>query len=192
MKRSTIFSTPLLNSVLTVLSKAILRLIGWRIAGQLPATPKFVLVAAPHTSNWDFILMLLVLFSVRADLHWMGKDSLFPKPFAGFMRWLGGIAVNRRLASNTVEQMVAHYQAHDDLAVIMTPEGTRSKVTTWKTGFYHIAHGAGVPIVLAYVDGANKTVGLGKLFTPSGDVEQDMAAIKVFYAGYQGIRPELT
>ncbi|MCR8924237.1 lysophospholipid acyltransferase family protein [Dasania sp. GY-MA-18] len=190
--RATIFSTPILNSALTAISKILLRLLGWRIEGQFPTAPKFVLVGAPHTSNWDFMLMLLVVFAVRADVHWMGKDSLFPKPFDGFMRWLGGIAVDRSKANNTVEQMIAHYQANDELIVIMTPEGTRSKVSVWKTGFYHIAKGAEVPIVLGYIDGAKKVVGLGKVFTPAGDLEQDMAAIKAFYADKQGLRPELT
>ena len=189
--KKTIFTTPLVNTGFHVLSRLILKLSGWRIQGQLPSHRRFVLIGAPHTSNWDFILMLLAVFVLRIDVHWMGKDKIFKPPFAGFMRWLGGISIDRSQANNTVEQMIDHYRQHDELIILMTPEGTRSKVERWKTGFYHIAKGAEVPIMLGYLDAATKTLGFGEMFIPTGDIDADMAAIQQFYADKQGLRPEL-
>ncbi|MGK0442696.1 MAG: 1-acyl-sn-glycerol-3-phosphate acyltransferase [Pseudohongiellaceae bacterium] len=188
----TIFSTPLLNQFLCYLSRGVLKLTGWSVVGCLPADNKCVLIGAPHTSNWDFILMLLVIFSIRADVHWMGKDSLFPKPFAAFMVWLGGIAIDRSKSNNTVEQMIEHYNNNEELVVIIPPEGTRSKVQRWKTGFYYIACGADVPIVLGAIDGKNKIADLGEVFHPSGDIDADMIKIKQRYQGKVGINENWT
>ena len=182
----------MINDLLSFLSKLIMKAIGWKIEGQLPAKHKFVFVGAPHTSNWDFILMLLVVFSVKAEVHWMGKDSLFPRPFAGLMYWLGGIAIDRSKANNTVEQMIEHFNNHQELIVIITPEGTRSKVKHWKTGFYQIANGAGVPIVLGAIDAKTKTASIGEVFHPTGDLDADLAQIKAYYAGKTGINASLT
>lgn len=157
----------------------------------MPDPKRFVLVGAPHTSNWDFILMLLAVFVWRIDIRWMGKDSIFKPPFTGLMVWLGGISIDRSKANNTVEQMVEHYRQQDELVVLIPPEGTRSKVERWKTGFYHIALQAEVPIALGYIDAATKTVGLGPLFTPTGDIESDMSVIQQFYSDKQGIKPHL-
>ena len=189
--KKTIFSTPILNRVFHDLSRLLLKLSGWRVQGTIPAHQRFVLIGAPHTSNWDFILMLLAVFAMRIEVHWMGKDAIFKPPFAGLMCWLGGIAIDRSQANNTVEQMVAHYRQHEQLIVLIPPEGTRSKVERWKTGFYHIARGAEVPIMLGYIDAASKTLGFGEMFIPTGDVDSDMAKILHFYADKQGLRPEL-
>jgi 1-acyl-sn-glycerol-3-phosphate acyltransferase len=118
-------------------------------------------------------------------------DSIFKAPFGGFMQWLGGIAIDRSRANNTVEQMVECYRTSPELILLIPPEGTRSKVKRWKTGFYHIAQGADVPIMLGYIDAATKTVGFGDFFTPTGNIEADMQRIQQFYADKQGIRPEL-
>ena len=184
----TIFTTPGISAVLRALSTAFLRLSGWQLAGQLPAeAPKCVLIAAPHTSNWDLPYTLMVAFALRLNIRWMGKQQLFRWPFGGVMRWLGGIAVDRSQSTNLVAASArAIREADGPLCLVVPPEGTRSKTRQWKTGFYWIAHEAGVPIVMAYMDYPRKLSGLGPVFTPSGDIEADMAVIKAYYAQYKG------
>ena len=184
----TIFDTPIVNTALRGISLAFLKATGWKIEGQLPeGVNKCVLIAAPHTSNWDLPYTLMVAFALRLNPYWMGKHSLFKAPFGPVMRWLGGIAVNREQANNLVAASArAIAQADGPLQLIVPPEGTRSKTRYWKTGFYFIAQTAQVPIVMAYMDYANKRSGLGPLFQPTGDVDADMAAIKAFYAPFKG------
>ena len=184
----TIFDTPVVNTLLRGFSLAFLRLTGWKLEGKLPANArKCVLIAAPHTSNWDLPYTLMVAFALRLNVYWMGKQSLFAPPFAGLMRWLGGIAVNREQASNLVDASArALAAAEGPVQLVVPPEGTRSKTRYWKTGFYYIALQAQVPIVLAYMDYGRKVSGLGPVFQPTGDVDADMAAIKAFYAPIQG------
>jgi len=184
----TIFETPLVNDTMRALSLAVLRLQGWTVTGSLPPdTPKCVMIAAPHTSNWDLPYTLMVAFALRLHVRWMGKASIFRFPFGALMRWLGGIAVDRSKASNTVQASAdALKAAVGPVQLVVPPEGTRGKTRHWKTGFYYIALEAGVPIVLAYMDYAKKESGLGPVFQPSGDIEADMARIKAFYAGVKG------
>lgn len=189
--KKTVFTTPVVGGMFHYLSRGLLKLTGWQVKGTLPDEHRFVLIGAPHTSNWDFILMLLAVFHKRMEVHWMGKDAIFKPPFAGFMRWLGGISIDRSSSNNAVDQMVEQYRLHRELIVLITPEGTRSKVERWKTGFYHIAHGAEVPIMLGYIDCATKTLGFGDMFYPSGDIEVDMQKIQAFYKDKKGIIPEL-
>ena len=173
-----------------VISRLLLRLLGWKADIILPDWPKYVLIGAPHTSNMDFFLMLFLIGISGLKLNWLGKDSLFRKPIGGIMRKLGGIPVNRRASTRFVDQMVAAFNENDELALVIAPEGTRSKVHYWKTGFYYIAVGAGVPIVFAYVDAARKTTGIGPGLMPTGDLQADFAQIKAFYDDKVGIRPE--
>jgi 1-acyl-sn-glycerol-3-phosphate acyltransferase len=184
----TIFTTPIVNGLFLTLSVIYLRLTGWRVLGELPAgARKSVFIAAPHTSNWDLPYTLMVAFVLRLNVHWMGKASLFRFPFGGLMRWLGGIAVDRSKSTNLVAASAdAITGANGALQLIVPPEGTRSKTRYWKTGFYHIALAAQVPIVMAYMDYANKVSGLGPVFVPTGDLEADMLAIKAFYAPFKG------
>jgi 1-acyl-sn-glycerol-3-phosphate acyltransferase len=184
----TIFDTPVVNTTLRLFSLAFLRLTGWKVEGSLPAgTPKCVLIAAPHTSNWDLPYTLMVAYVLRLNIYWMGKASIFRFPFGGLMRWLGGIAVDRSRSSNLVSASAAAItQADGPLQLVVPPEGTRGKTRHWKTGFYFIALEAGVPIVLAYMDYERKLSGLGPVFTPTGDLEHDMVEIKRFYAGIKG------
>ena len=184
----TLFTTPLVNTVLRAGSRAFLQLNGWTVQGELPAnTPKCVLIAAPHTSNWDLPYTLMVAYCLRLNIHWMGKQSLFRWPFGAVMRWLGGIAVDRSQSTNLVQASAAALVAADGrLQLVVPPEGTRGKTRHWKTGFYFIALQAKVPIVLAYMDYQRKVSGLGPVFQPTGDVEADMAVIKRFYAGIKG------
>ncbi|MEY2953817.1 MAG: hypothetical protein RLZZ401_1904 [Pseudomonadota bacterium] len=184
----TLFTTPGVNTLLRGFSVAFLRLTGWKVEGSLPANaPRCVLIAAPHTSNWDLPYTLMVAFSLRLNVYWMGKQSLFAPPFAGLMQWLGGIPVNRAQSSNLVAASAeAIRQADGPVHLVVPPEGTRSKVRYWKTGFYYIALQAQVPIVMAYMDYPQKRSGLGPVLYPSGDIDQDMRAIKAFYAPIQG------
>ena len=185
----TIFDTPVIDVLMHWLARFILWLTGWRIVGGVPAAPKYVLIAAPHTSNWDFPVALMVCFALRLRVYWMGKASLFPPLLGAVMRWLGGIPVNRARSGNLVQATVDAYNSNQRLIVIVPPEGTRSKVTQWKTGFYHIAQGAGVPIALGYLDFRKKEAGLSRMFQPSGDIVADMVEIQAFYAGIIGKNP---
>ena len=184
----TIFDTPVVNTLLRWGSIAFLRLAGWKVVGSLPpSATKSVLIAAPHTSNWDLPYTLMVAFVLRLNVYWMGKSSLFKPPFRGVMMWLGGIPVDRAQSNNLVAaSSAAISQAAGPLQLIVPPEGTRSGTRFWKTGFYYIAAGAGVPIVLAYLDYDKKIGGLGPVFKTTGDIDADMAAIKAFYAGVAG------
>ena len=184
----TIFTTPGVNTVLRALSLGFLRATGWKLDGQLPADqPKCVLIAAPHTSNWDLPYTLMVAFALRLNMYWMGKQQLFRGPWGPVMRWLGGIAVDRSQSTNLVSASAAAIRAADGaMCLVVPPEGTRSKTRQWKTGFYWIAHEAGVPIVMAYMDYPRKLSGLGPVFQPTGNVDADMAAIKAWYAPFKG------
>ena len=188
MHQATIFTTPVVNTVLRGLSVAFLKLTGWKLEGQLPpGQGKCVLIAAPHTSNWDLPYTLMVAFALRLTPYWLGKASIFKWPFGPVMRWLGGIAVDRSKSNNLVEASAAALVAvDDDVQLIVPPEGTRSKTLYWKTGFYWIAVKAQVPIVMAYMDYPRKLSGLGEVFHPTGDVDADMAKIKQFYAQFKG------
>ena len=184
----TIFDTPIVNTVLRAFSLAFLQLAGWKVQGSLPAgAEKSVLIAAPHTSNWDLPYTLMVAFSLRLTPYWMGKEQIFKPPFRGLMMWLGGLPVDRARSTNLVAASVeALKAANGPLQLIVPPEGTRGKTRFWKTGFYYIAQGAQVPIVMAYLDYDKKIGGLGPVFQPTGDIDADMAAIKSFYAPFKG------
>ena len=188
----TVFDTPVVNTLLRAGSHGFMKLSGWRVEGSLPASArKCVLIAAPHTSNWDLPYTLMAAFVLRLNPYWMGKGSIFRPPFGAAMRWLGGIAVDRDQANNLVAASAAALQAAEGpVQLIVPPQGTRSRVAQWKTGFYYIAQTAGLPILLAYIDYPNKRVGLGPPFQPSGDIERDMAQIKAFYAPMRGRRGE--
>lgn len=185
----TIFDTPVVRPLFAFLSVLLLRLSGWRIEGRPPTAPKYVLIGAPHTSNWDFPFTLAICFALRLKIYWMGKDSLFRSPLGPVMRWLGGIPVTRDAASGLVQQTIAAFERSDALVVAIPPEGTRSKVSQWKTGFYHIARGAGVPVALAFLDFGRKVGGFGPVLLPSGDLERDMADIRAFYRNIRGKNP---
>jgi len=184
----TIFSTPVVCQLLRAFSVVFLKLTGWQVQGELPAVArKSVFIAAPHTSNWDLPYTLMVAFVLRLNIHWMGKASLFRFPFGGLMRWLGGISVDRSQSNNLVAaSALAISQAQGALQLIVPPEGTRAKTRYWKSGFYHIATAAQVPIVMAYMDYSRKISGLGPLLYPSGNLAADMVTIKAFYAPFKG------
>jgi 1-acyl-sn-glycerol-3-phosphate acyltransferase len=184
----TIFTTPVVNTLLRGASVLFLKITGWKVEGRLaPEASKSILIAAPHTSNWDLPYTLMVAFALRLTPYWMGKHSLFKAPFGGIMRWLGGIPVKRTQTNNLVAASAEAIRAADGpLQLIVPPEGTRSKTRYWKSGFYYIALAAEVPIVMAYMDYSSKRSGLGPIFKPTGHVDADMAAIKAFYAPFKG------
>ncbi|MBR7783690.1 lysophospholipid acyltransferase family protein [Undibacterium luofuense] len=186
----TIFQTPVINHLMRWVALLSMRLTGWKVEGMTPQEKKYVLIAAPHTSNWDFPVTLMVCFVMRLRVYWMGKASLFPPVVGGVMRWLGGIAVDRSKANNLVQGTIDAFHANTELTVIVPPEGTRGKVTRWKTGFYYIALGAGVPIALGYLDFSRKVGGIGKMFMPTGDIEADMKEIRAFYKDIKGKNPQ--
>jgi len=172
------------------LAALFLRLTGWQSDGRTPAARKYVLIAAPHTSNWDlpYLLAFAVVFDVRVT--WMGKHTLFRGPMGWVMRWLGGTPVRRDRSGDLVQQMADAIDAADSIALVVPAEGTRSYTPYWKSGFYHIARTAGVPIVLSYLDYTRRCGGFGPELLPSGDITEDMDDIRAFYEGKQGLYPE--
>jgi len=163
----------------------------WDVVGQVPAGEKFVLIAAPHTSNWDFFFGLFALYIYRLKVSWIGKHTVFKKPFGGVMRWLGGIAVNRDSQHGVVDQIAKQLQESRKLVIAITPSGTRKSRDYWKSGFYWIAHKAQVPILCGYLDYSNRKACLGLCFFPTGNVKEDMDRIRDFYTGIQGKYPEM-
>lgn len=186
----TIFETPVIRPVLRGISRACLTVSGWRIEGKLPDIPKYVIVGAFHTSNWDLIIGVFTLFFLRAKAYWIGKDSLFRAPFGSFFRWMGGIPIDRSRSQNMVSQIIKVFEGQEELVIAIAPEGTRRKAPYWKTGFYHIAVGARVPIVLAFMDYRRKVCGIGPVMIPSGSIEADMKEISAYYANVTGRYPE--
>lgn len=178
------------NRLSGILARSILHGLSWRLELDPPLTQKYVLIAAPHTSNLDFVFFLLLVYATGLELHWVGKHTLFAGPFGWLMRQLGGIPVDRRTNNGFVEQMIQVFDQRQHLILVIAPEGTRGKSQYWRTGFYHIAHGAGVPIVLGYLDYRQKTLGFGPSLNPSGDIDKDFSQIREFYAAKIGRRPE--
>ena len=188
--QKTVFDSPVANFIFKIIAKISLFIFRWRTEGELPDEPKYVLIAAPHTSNWDFFFTLVVAFELNAKIYWMGKDALFKKPYTGIMKWLGGVPIVRSSSHNVVDQTVEQFKQNDKLVITVPPSGTRSQVSYWKTGFYHIALGAGVPIALGFLDYGRRTGGIGPTIVPSGDYVKDMEIIASFYSGIMGKYPE--
>jgi 1-acyl-sn-glycerol-3-phosphate acyltransferase len=186
----TVFDTPVLRIVFGRLSRLALALAGWKVEGRLPDVQKFVLVGAPHTSNWDLPFTLLIAFALGADIRWMGKDTLFREPLGWIFEWLGGIPIDRSKPHNVVAQSIQQFLRRERLILTIAPAGTRRNVRQWKTGFYHIARGAGVPIALGFLDYRRKAGGMGPLLWPTGDLDADMKTIAAFYETVSGKHPE--
>ena len=165
---------------------------GWNVIGAPPQnTKKAILIACPHTTNWDLPFMLAAAFVYRLDVSWLGKHTLFRPPLGWLLRWLGGVPVDRRAPSGAVQQVANHIAKAERIALAVPPSGTRSKREHWKSGFYWMAHSAGVPIMLAYLDYQKKEAGIGPTIPVTGDVKKDMDIIRAFYADKQGLYPEL-
>jgi 1-acyl-sn-glycerol-3-phosphate acyltransferase len=165
-------------------------LIGWRYAGELPNLPKFVLIIAPHTSNIDFPVGLAPLFALGLRLSFMAKSSLFWEPLGTYLRWLGGAPIDRKAAGSYVGAAITEFEQRDQFILVITPEGTRTKVDRWKTGFYHIARGAGVPILPVTFDYGRREFRFGTPLMPSEDLEGNIKTLQEFYNAGQARKPE--
>ncbi len=166
-------------------------LIGWKTANKLPPqVDKYVMIGAPHTSNWDFPITIAALSIMGVKVNYLAKKELFRFPLGIIMRGLGGIPVDRSRSTGMVDAMIGEFGKHDRLVLLVPPEGTRGYVKEWKSGFYRVAAGAGVPIVLAYLDYGRKEAGLEKAFYPTGDYEKDLPLIQGFYRTVQARFPE--
>lgn len=173
-------------------AQLLMRIGGWTgVRGDLDA-PKAVLIAAPHTSNWDGFWALTYKVAFDLDVHFFAKHSLFWFPLGNLLRWLGGIDLDRSRAGSAVDQAIAMFNESDSFYFGLAPEGTRRKTRYWKSGFYRIAVGAGVPIYLGFLDFGNKRVGIGPKIELSGDQDADLAVIREFYKGIEGRHPEKT
>jgi 1-acyl-sn-glycerol-3-phosphate acyltransferase len=185
----TIFNTPIISPLLRLISNILMWIAGWRVEGKLPDLPKYLIIGAPHTSNWDFLLFLGVIFRLKANVKYMGKAELFRSPLGWFFYWCGGIPVDRKKSTGLVEQMVEACNKSERFILTIAPEGTRHGVKEWKRGFYHIAKGAGIPIVMAKVDSKKKAMHVGDIFYLTDDIEADMKAIQDRFTGMVGINP---
>ena len=159
---------------------------------EFPDTKKYIVVAAPHTSNWDFPLTILAASAINLKINWLGKHSMFRWPFGSFFRAIGGVSVHRDGGKNYMQQMADLFDRSEQLILALAPEGTRSKTDHWKTGFHYIARAANVPIAMGYMDYENKRVGIGGTLYPGDDIEADFDQIRQFYKNIRGKNPENT
>ena len=166
-----------------------MRLLGWRIAGDLPDLPKMVVIGAPHTSNWDFFLFLGVIQHFRIQVKFLAKKGLFRRPFGWMFRKVGGIPVDRAQPGGIVQQVKEAFDQREEMILVIAPEGTRSAAPRWKSGFVEIAERAKVPVVLAGVDAENKVVTISRAYEVGGDRHRFMDDLRAFYADKNGINP---
>jgi 1-acyl-sn-glycerol-3-phosphate acyltransferase len=177
------------NAFTRTLSRALLGASGWKIEGEFPARPKMVAIVAPHTSNWDFIVGILAVFAIGIRVRFLAKHTLFKGPLGWFMRWCGGMPVNREAPQGLVPQVVEAIEKAPAVFLAITPAGTRSSTKPWKSGFYHIAVAARAPILPVLFDGPSRAIRFLPAFEPSGDYAADLPRLQALYAGVRGIRP---
>ena len=168
----------------------LLKITGWEAVGGMPPRGRYVLIAAPHTTNWDMPYMMAISWRLGVKIHWIGKKSLFRFPFGWFMRLLGGIAVDRSKRQNTVQQVSHWMLQRENAIVVVPPEGSRSKTPYWKSGFYHIARETKVPIALGFLDYEKKTGGFGPSYEPTDNPAVDMEHFRAFYTASMAKYPE--
>jgi 1-acyl-sn-glycerol-3-phosphate acyltransferase len=176
--------------VLRKFARLLLRLGGWTAVGGVLDDPKAVLVAAPHTSNWDGYWALVYKVAVDLDVKFFAKKSLFWFPLGNLLRWLGAIELDRGRAENAVQLAIDEFENHDSFYLGLAPEGTRSLKPGWKSGFYRIAQGANVPIYIGFLDFGRKRIGIGPKVELTGDPDVDLAVIRKHYEGIKGRWPE--
>jgi 1-acyl-sn-glycerol-3-phosphate acyltransferase len=174
------------NGLMRAVGHAVLRWMGWRVEGEVPDLPKFVIAVAPHTSNWDFVVGAAAMFALDLRLAFLGKHTLFRWPFGTLFRWMGGIPVDRSSPHGVVGESVAGFRTMERRILAIAPEGTRRQVGHFKSGFLQIARGAGVPVMLATLDWGAKVVRLGPTFEPGEDVEADRRRTEAFFAPVRG------
>lgn len=173
-----------------LLARAFWSISKWRLVTEPAPGRPTVLIGAPHTSNWDFVFMLAIAWRLDMHFRWLGKSSLFRGWRGPIMRKLGGIPVDRSAPSAVVSEVVARIRSGEVFGLVVTPDGTRSGHSHWKSGFYRIARDTDMPVTLGYVDRTTMTTGLGPTFALTGDVSRDMDRIRAFYADKSGARPE--
>ncbi|MBW1786858.1 MAG: lysophospholipid acyltransferase family protein [Deltaproteobacteria bacterium] len=186
----TVHDTAVARVVMRWLALALFRFTGWKSAGKKPCIPKYVIIAAPHTSNWDFFYALCLAFMLEVRPFIMMKGAWFRWPMGPFLRWMGAIPVDRSKSTDMVARSIEAFRARPRMVLMVPPSGTRKKVMYWKTGFYHIARGANVPIVLGYLDYRRKVGGIGPVLHPTGNMEADMKIVRDFYADIEGKYPK--
>jgi 1-acyl-sn-glycerol-3-phosphate acyltransferase len=170
--------------------RTVLDALGWDVEGAAPTETKYVIIAAPHTTNWDMPITLGVAWVLGIDASWVAKHTLFRWPFGTFFKSLGGIPIDRRAKNDQVQQLVDMFHNSESMVLVIAPEGTRGTTGYWKSGFYHIARGANVPIALGFLDYARKMGGVGAAFVPGESIEEDVARIRAFYASVTARFPE--
>jgi len=171
------------------ISRLILKSIGWQLDEQLPPHNRYVLIAYPHTSNWDFVLGMLAKWAMGMPLNWVAKHSMFWGPFGPLFIAMGGVPLNRSTSVGFIEKNIKLFETREDFVLGIMPEGTRSKTERLKTGFYHIADGANVPLALGYLDYKHKKLGIGKVIETTGDIDADFEIIKSYYMDKTGCKP---
>ena len=169
-----------------LLGGIILRAIGWRIEGAIPNLPQFVIIVAPHTSNWDFVIGVAAKLALGLQALWLGKDTIFQFPLGILMRGLGGMPVDRSRPNDVVNQVADRFTRQRQMVLALAPEGTRRQVERWRTGFYHIAHTAGVPIVPVALDWSRRAIKIMTPFATTDDVESDVARLRKLFEGMRG------
>jgi 1-acyl-sn-glycerol-3-phosphate acyltransferase len=171
-------------------ARLVLRVTRWRVGGSAPSERKYVLIAAPHTSNWDLLYLLAIASDLGVKISWLGKDSLFKGPMGWVLRRLGGVPVPRGQRSGMVDALVAEFERAESLVIVIPPEATRGHTDHWKSGFYRIASAAGVPIVCGYLDYGRRVGGFGQVVWPTSDLDADIAVFRRFYADKAGKFPD--
>ena len=189
VSRSVVTTSPLVRPG-SPWAQRILGWFGWRAEITTPPAPRCVVIMYPHTSNWDFILGLLARAAVGLRAQWVGKDSLFRFPFGSLMRALGGMPVDRSQRTGLTAQLAAELTRHEALCLALAPEGTRARTRHWRSGFYHVALAAGVPVGLGYIDYGRRVVGITRWHTMTGDVQRDLATLREYYADKKAKFPE--
>jgi len=179
------------NRLLKWLATTLLNISGWKIEGEIPNEPKMVMIGAPHTSNWDFILGLLTVWKLELEMHWVGKHTIFIPPFRRLFAFFGGIPVNRSEPGTLFRDILNHFERNDSFLLAMSPEGTRQKVSRWKPGFHRIAQMAGVPVLPAGIDFATKTVQFGTIFQLTDDFDADVIELNKFFNQFTPRHPGL-
>jgi 1-acyl-sn-glycerol-3-phosphate acyltransferase len=185
----TFITTPIISPCLRAIALFFAWILRWKMPSEVPDLKKAIFIGAPHTSNWDFFVMLMAVLIYRLDIKWVGKHTLFKGPMGPIARWFGGIPIDRTVRSHFVEQMVDHFNHTDKTLLVIAPEGTRKPVANWHKGFYYMALNAHIPIVLTYMDYKKREVGIGAVEIPSGNVEEDILRYRKFYATKTGKNP---
>ena len=172
--------------------RVVMRLGRWRCEGEVPNVPRMVVIAAPHTSNWDLIYMLAAAFQLGLSVNWLGKNSLFRGPLGAVLRYFGGLPVDRSKPNQLIVKLAGEINQRATCALVVPPEGTRAHTDHWKSGFYWIAVEANVPMVLAYLDWSTRRCGIGPTLVPTGNVADDMDKVREFYQDMRGRFPAQT